>query len=391
MVNYGKQSLDQSDIDAVVEALKSDWITQGPVVEVFENSLCSYFGASRACAVANGTAALHLTALALGWQTRDVVVTTPVTFVATANCIVYTGATPDFVDIDPITYTIDPNRVEEKVKSLRLKGEQIKAIIGVDYAGHPCDWKALRDIADQYELQLVSDNCHALGASYNRDKQYAVKYADVVTQSYHPVKHITTGEGGAVLTNDSSIDEKVRLLRTHGIWKGSSESKNQKSILSQSWYYEMHELGYNYRITDFQCALGSSQLKKLDRFVGARRKIASLYDQMFAGVDFLTIPRSQRPIRHAYHLYPLQVDFEKAGINKSLVFGKMNAAGVNLQVHYIPVHLQPYYRREYGFKRGDYPVSETFYEREISLPMFPGVTDEVQKTVVSQIKESLCV
>ncbi|HIC43552.1 MAG TPA: aminotransferase class I/II-fold pyridoxal phosphate-dependent enzyme, partial [Sulfurimonas sp.] len=210
MISYGKQSIDQSDIDAVVEVLKRDWLTQGPAVETFENDLKNYFGAKHCCAVSNGTAALHLTGLALGWHPGDVIITTSITFLATANCIVYAGATPDFVDIDPVTYTIDPNKVEEKIKVYKSKGKKVKAVIGVDYAGHPCDWKGLRQIADKYGLQLVNDNCHALGALYFGEKQYAVKYADVVTQSYHPVKHITTGEGGAVFTNDPTIDQKVR-------------------------------------------------------------------------------------------------------------------------------------------------------------------------------------
>jgi dTDP-4-amino-4,6-dideoxygalactose transaminase len=205
MITYGKQSIDQCDIDSVIEVLKGNWLTPGPAVEIFENNLMNYFGSNHACAVANGTAALHLTGLALGWQAEDIVITTPITFLATANCIVYAGATPDFVDIDPVTYTIDPNLVEKKVKFYQSKGKKVKAIIGVDYAGHPCDWKSLRTIADKYDLQLVNDNCHALGASYFGDKQYAVEFADVVTQSYHPVKHITTGEGGAVLTKGSNF------------------------------------------------------------------------------------------------------------------------------------------------------------------------------------------
>ena len=263
MISYGKQSIDKSDIDSVLEVLNSDWLTQGPAVEKFEIDLKNYFGANYCCAVSNGTAALHLTALALGWGPGDVVITSPITFLATVNCISYVGATPDFADINPSSYTIDPNHLEEKVKLLLSKNKRVKAIIGVDYAGHACDWKALREISNKYDLQLVNDNCHALGATYLDDKQYAVKYADLVTQSYHPVKHITTGEGGVVLTNSSELDEIIRRLRTHGMTK-------DPNILEQNdglWYYEMHEIGYNYRITDFQCALGSSQLKKLDNFV----------------------------------------------------------------------------------------------------------------------------
>ena len=381
MISYGKQSIDQSDIDAVVDVLNGDWLTQGPAVETFENDLKSYFGAKNVCAVANGTAALHLTGLALGWQAGDIVLTSPITFLATANSIVYTGATPDFVDIDPLTYIIDPNLVEDKVKTYQSRGKKIKAVIGVDYAGYPCGWKALREIADKYDLQLVNDNCHAMGASYFGDKQYAVEYADVVTQSYHPVKHITTGEGGAVLTNNPEIDDRVRRLRNHGMTKDPNQLENNDG----PWYYEMHEIGYNYRITDFQCALGSSQLEKLDRFVHERREIAKRYDESFSGIDILTIPKTDSSIDHAYHLYPLQIDFEKLSFTKPDFFQKVKQAGINLQVHYIPVHLQPFYNRNYGFTSGYCTIAENFYDRVVSIPLYPSITDAEVKKVVKDI------
>ena len=383
MISYGKQSIDQADIDSVVEILKGDWLTQGPAVEIFESDLKNYFGANHACAVANGTAALHLAGLALGWQPGDIVITTPLTFLATANCIVYAGATPDFVDIDPATYTIDPNLVEERIKYHQSKGKEVKAIIGVDYAGHSCDWKALREIANKYELQLVNDNCHALGARYFGDKQYAVKYADLITQSYHPVKHLTTGEGGAVLTNNSDFDEKIRRLRTHGMTK-------DENILEENdgpWYYEMHEIGFNYRITDFQCALGSSQLKKLDSFVQKRREIAVQYDNSFANIVNLKIPKLQSAVEHAYHLYPLQIHFDKLKKNKSEFFKKMKESGINLQVHYVPIHLQPFYQKNYGFKQGNFPVAERFYRNEVSLPIYPYLSKDDVEMVANSILE----
>ena len=382
MISYGKQSIDQSDIDAVVDVLNGDWLTQGSAVDTFENDLKLYFGSSHACAVANGTAALHLTGLALGWQQDDIVITSPLTFMATANCIVYTGATPNFVDIDSTTYTIDPNLVEDKIKLYQSNGKTVKAIIGVDYAGHPCNWVALRVLADKYNLQLVNDNCHALGASYMGDKQYAVKFADVVTQSFHPVKHITTGEGGVVLTNDFTIKEKVQRLRTHGITKDS----DQLVTNNDPWSYEMHEIGYNYRITDFQCALGSSQLKKLNQFIQKRRKIAKIYDKSFSIVGNLKIHKAHNSVKHAYHLYPLQIDFDKLKITKSEFFKKMKESGINLQVHYNPVHLLGYYKRRYGYKRGDFPVTEHFYDRAISIPLYPSLTDEEVEKVVENIK-----
>ena len=385
MISYGKQSIDQSDIDVVINVLKGDWLTQGPAVETFEDDLNNYFGSKHSCAVANGTAALHLAGLALGWQPGDIVITSPLTFLATANCIIYAGATPDFVDIDPVFYMIDPNQVEEKIKSFRSKGKGVKAVIGVDYAGHPCDWKSLREIADKYNLQLVNDNCHALGASYLGDSQYAVQYADAVIQSYHPVKHITTGEGGAVLTNDPSIFEKVKCLRSHGITKDNSKFSIQHSTLNEPWYYEMVELGYNYRITDFQCALGSNQLKKLDRFIQKRRKIAKKYDELISNIEYVKIPKTNNFIDHAYHLYQLQVDFPKLNLTKLLFFEKMEELGIKLQVHYIPIHLQPFYKKKYGFKKGDFPNAENFYQKSVSIPLYSSLTDTEVKMVVENI------
>ena len=254
--SYGKQNIDKKDIKAVIDVLKSDWLTQGPKVKEFEKALCDKFGSKYASAVCNGTAALHLAGLALGWKQGDIVITSPITFLASANCILYSGATPDFVDIDSISYNIDVNKLEEKIKCYTQNGKNVKAVIGVDYAGHPCDWENLKSLSKKYKFQLVNDNCHALGATYKNNEKYVVKYADAVCQSFHPVKNFTTGEGGAVLTNNKEIDKRIKILRTHGVVKNNSEFRIQNSELKKiPWYYEMQFLGFNYRITDFQCAL----------------------------------------------------------------------------------------------------------------------------------------
>lgn len=382
MISYGRQTIEEDDIQVVSDVLRGDYITQGPKISEFENELSDKFGSKYTSVVANGTASLHLIALALGWKSGDIIITSPITFVASANCILYVSATPDFVDIDNNNYTIDPNKLEDKIKFYRDKGINIKAVVAVDFAGNPCDWEALRLLANKYEFQLVNDFCHALGAEYNGDYQYAVKYADVVNMSFHPVKHITSGEGGAALTNKREIDNKIKLLRTHGIAK---DPKFQKEN-SGPWYYEMQYLGFNYRITDIQCALGLNQLKKLNRFVKRRRKIAEYYDQEFEENSRFIVPKVKVSNKHAYHLYPLQVKFEEIKLNKSKFFRNLKKENILLQVHYIPVHLQPFYRETYGFKNGDFPISETFYQNEVSIPMFPSLTDDEIKLVANKIK-----
>tara|TARA_B100000579_G_scaffold414287_1_gene407760 strand:- start:196 stop:1356 length:1161 start_codon:yes stop_codon:yes gene_type:complete len=381
MISYGKQSIDQSDIDSVVNVLKGDWLTQGPSVEKFEADLKEYFNAKSACAVSSGTAALHLTGLALGWSKDDIIITTPITFLASVNSIIYSGAVPDFVDIDMTSFTIDLNKLEDKIKSYMEINKKVKAVIAVDYAGHPCDWEGLRNIADKYNIQLINDNCHALGAEYNGDKKYAVKYADVVIHSYHPVKHITTGEGGAILSNNNLLDEKVRLLRNHGMTKDSKKLINNDG----PWYYEMHDVGYNYRITDIQCALGSNQLSKLDFFVQKRRDIAKIYNKDLSNILSIQTPKNNSQIGHAYHLYPLLIDFSQFSIDKVNFFNRLIKLGISLQVHYIPIHLQPYMKKKYGFKKGDFSLSEEFYKKEISLPIYPDLNNNELNFVIDSI------
>jgi len=383
LYSYGKQTIEKDDIDAVTEVLKSDWLTQGPKIPEFEEKLSKKFNAKFVSAVANGTAGLHLIGMALGWKENDIIITSPITFLASANCILYSGATPDFVDINPVTYTLDLQKLEEKILIYKENKKAVKAVIAVDYAGLPCDWKKLRELADKYEFQLVNDNCHALGAEYENDPCYAVKFADVVNLSFHPVKHLTTGEGGAVLTNDEKVDEKIKILRTHGITKDSKYLEKNDG----PWYYEMHQLGFNYRITDFQCALGLSQLKKLDKFIKSRKKIAKYYDKEFSNDHRFVIPKVDENLKHAYHLYPLQIKFDKLKIIKKHLFQKMHENNICLQVHYIPVHTQPYYKNNFGFKDGDFPIAEEFYKNEVSIPIYPLLENDDLEYIVSTIKQ----
>ena len=368
--SYGKQSINEHDINAVLEVLRSDWLTQGPKVEEFENALCTKLGANHASAVSSGTAALHLTALALGWGKNDIIITSPITFLSSANCILYAGATPDFADIDPVTYTIDVNKLEDRIKSYRSQNKKIKAVIGVDFAGQPCDWQSLRALADEYDFQLVNDACHALGAKYKNQTNYGTRYADAVIYSFHPVKHITTGEGGAVLTDQKKLDQKIKRLRTHGITKDPEFMEKNDGV----WYYEMHELGFNYRMTDLQSALGLSQLNRLDEFISKRYRVVTFYDTAFNPCDYMELPQTHSDTFHAWHLYPVQIDFDNRQLDKVKLFVELHKNHINLQVHYIPIHLQPYYRQRFGFQHGDYPVSERFYKQVVSLPIYPDLT-----------------
>jgi UDP-4-amino-4,6-dideoxy-N-acetyl-beta-L-altrosamine transaminase len=381
---YGKQTIEQDDIESVIDVLRGDWLTQGPKVKEFEDFLSKKFNAKYVAAIANGTAGLHLIGKTLGWKENDIVITSPITFLASANCILYNNAIPDFVDIDERYYTIDTNKLEDKIKTYKVNGKKIKAVVAIDFAGHPCDWSGLRSLADKHDFQLVNDNCHALGAEIEKDKGYAVKYADAVNLSFHPVKHITTGEGGAVLTNNHEIDEKIKILRTHGI------VKNEKYMLKNDgpWYYEMHQLGYNYRITDFQCALGITQLKKLERFVKRRTEIADFYNNEFANDDRFIIPEVHPNFKHAYHLYPIQINFKNLKTTKKELFKFLSEHNINLQVHYIPIHLQPYYINNFGFKKNDFPIAEAFYKKEISLPMYPLLEDDDLRYIISKIREA---
>ena len=381
MIRYGKQYIDKKDQKAVLSILKSDWLTQGPQIEIFENSLKRNFGAKYCCAVSNGTAALHLTGLALGWKKGDIILCSSISFLSASNSVIYSGATPDFVDISLHDYNINIIKLKEKVNYYHKKNKKIKAIIATDFAGNPCDWNELKKISVKHNIKLINDNCHALGSVYKNDRKYSVKYADVVTQSFHPVKNITTGEGGAVLTNNKTIYEKIKILRSHGI------IRNAKKVKKTPWYYEMQYLGYNYRISDFQCALGNSQLKKISKFLKKRNKIAKAYNAYLSNHDLIETPKVKKNNKHSFHLYPLLINFKKSKISKKKLFNELKKRGVIPQVHYIPIHLQPYYRKKFGFKKGDFPLAEKFYEQEVSLPIFYTLKFEKVKYISNLIKK----
>jgi len=380
LIGYGKQKIDSKDINEVLKVLKSDTITQGKTILKFEESLKKKFGAKYCSVVSNGTAALHLAGIALNWKKGDIILTSPISFLASANCILYSNAIADFVDIDNKTYTIDLNKTEEKIKRYIKIGKKIKTIIGVDYAGHPCDWKSLKFLSNKYNITLINDNCHALGSSYKGSTKYANKYAHIVTQSFHPVKAITTGEGGAVMSQDSKLNNIINNYRNHGIERDINQIA-KKGL----WYYRMKNLGYNYRITDFQCALGISQLSKLNNFIKKRNNIAEKYNYYLKDIDFLTIPYVDSEVKHSYHLYPLKINFNKIKINKRNFFINMKKSGINLQVHYIPIHLQPYYKNKFKYHRGELKNSELFYKSQCSLPIYPSLSNKDQKFIIKEL------
>lgn len=365
IINYSHQSIDNNDLKSVNKAINSGILTQGKEVKNFENKLKNYFSSKYASAVSSGTAALHLTSSALGWKKNDFIVTTPLTFIATANSILYKQANPIFVDTNLNDYQLDLNQLETKLK----KNKKIKAVIAVDYAGNPCDWINLKYLSNKYSFKLINDNCHALGAKYKGQKNYATMYADVVTQSFHPLKNITTGEGGAILTNDISIFNKVNKLRNHGI--ESSKSKNY-------WDKEVKELGFNYRLTEFQAALGTSQLNKVDYLIKKKQSVAKKYNEYFKEIDHIKTPPVRKNCYHAYHLYPLLIDFKKLHLDKSSLMNYFIKNNFRLQVHYKPIHTYSLYKKLFKFKKNDFPVSTKFFNDEISLPIFPGFSNNIQ-------------
>lgn len=378
-IPYGTQWISDEDILAVVESLRSPWMTQGPRVKDFEAAVAGYCGARFAVAVANGTAALHIAALAAGFGPGDEVITSPITFVASSNAVLYAGARPVFADIDPETYCLDPRAFAENITPAT------KGVIPVHFAGQPCDMPALFQVARERSLVVIEDAAHAIGATYqDQGVTYRVgscAHSDMTIFSFHPVKHITTGEGGIVTTNDEGLYQKLLMLRSHGI------TRDPQLMLSTEgpWYYEMQDLGFNYRITDFQCALGLKQLERLDDYLERRRHIAAAYDSAFRSEPELVVPHIAPDCASAFHLYVIQL----RSLPRIEVFNRLRDKQLGVNVHYIPVHLQPYYGKTYGYRRGDFPDAEAYYDRAITLPLYPKMTDEDVAYVVQSVRETL--
>lgn len=378
-ISYGRQYISEEDIQAVISVLKSDYLTQGPAIAEFEDAFAKYVDAKYAVAVANGTAALHLCAMALDVKPGDKWLTTPITFAASANCIKYCGGEIEFVDIDLETYCIDIDKIEQKLAS--APAGTYKGIIPVDFAGYPVDLEKLSTIAKKYDLKIIEDACHAPGGFFTDSKGENQKcgnseFADLAIFSFHPVKHIATGEGGMITTNDKDLYDKLCLYRTHGI----TRDENLMNENHGGWYYEMVDLGYNYRLSDMQAALGISQLKRAAEGIAQRQNIAEAYTKAFSGIEVIKTPVIPENVSHAYHLYVIQVEDRKG------LYEHLRAAKIFSQVHYIPVHTMPYYKKQ-GWKKGDMPIAEAYYEKCLSLPMFPTLSEEQQQYVIDKVKE----
>lgn len=395
MLPYGRQSISEDDIAAVTAALRSDFLTQGPLIEEFERRFAETVGAKHAIAVNNATAALHLAMLVAKIGPGHRVVTSPITFLASANAAAYVGATPDFADIDSVSYTLDPVSLEKTWRP------DTRAVVAVDYAGQACDLPEIARIARARGAIVIDDACHATGGAFHSPvapgkswKLGGNPWADITIFSFHPVKTMTTGEGGMLVTDREDLANRARLLRSHGIVRDASHfttTAEECSLLAEkgSWFYEMQDLGYNYRITDLQCALGLSQLRRLESFVARRREIVAAYNHSLAGLSWLRTPALRHPADVAttsWHLYTVQIDFAALGKTRTEAMAQLRALDVGSQVLYVPVHLQPWYRRTFGYAEGKCPVAENFYTRALSLPLFPAMTDADLDKVVRTVR-----
>lgn len=384
-IPYGRQHISEDDILAVTEVLKSAWLTQGPMIEEFERAVADYCGAKFAVAVTSATAALHIACLAAELGPEDSLWTSPNTFVASANCGLYVGAHVDFVDIDPKTYNLSVDRLEEKLKKSSKPGKLPKAVIPVHFSGQSCQMERIAELAKEYGFRVIEDASHALGGSYKGYKVGSSTYSDMTVFSFHPVKIITTGEGGMITTNDEDLYQKLVRLRTHGITR---EQGLMTKETEGPWYYEQIELGFNYRMTDIQAALGLSQLARLDKFVERRNMLARRYDEGLRDLP-LILPWQYPDVYSAFHLYVVQLKPDEISKSRREVFEELRSAGINVNVHYIPVHTQPYYQR-LGFRRGDFPEAEKYYAAALTLPLYYGLTEEDQDYILRKIKEALC-
>jgi len=370
IIPYGRQWIDEGDIKEVAKVLKSDWITQGPNIDEFERKIAEYSGAKYAVAVSSGTAALHVAYMAAGIGEGDEIITTPLTFAATSNMAVKCGAKPIFADIDESTLNIDIKKIEEKITP------KTKAIVVVDFAGQPCDLDEIGELARKHNLLFIEDAAHALGSEYKGKKVGGM--ANLTIFSFHPVKLITTGEGGMVLTNSKDLYDKMRSLRHHGAVKRPEIG---------GWYYDIEEPGYNFRITDLQCALGLSQFKKIGKFIKRRRDIVKKYNTAFKNIPQIIIPSEKEYVKSAWHIYPVQFRSEKLKMGRKEIFALLHENNIKVQVHYLPVHLHPFYKNKFGYKEGDFPKAERYYGQAISLPLFPAMTDKDVKAVIETVKK----
>ena len=382
MIPYGKQDINNEDIESLVKVLKSDYLTQGPVVELFERDVSKFCESSFAVAVTSATAGLHLSCIALGLKKGDYLWTSPISFVASANCARYCDANVDFVDIDPVTYNIDPILLEKKLIKAKKNNKLPKIIIPVHLCGHSADMKEIFELSKKYNFKIIEDASHAIGATYKDSPVGNCQYSSFTVFSFHPVKIITTGEGGAVTTNDYDLARKVRLLRSHGI------TREKEEMISESdgdWYYQQLFLGFNYRLTDIQAALGISQLKRIGAFIKKREEISQIYNRELSSLP-LTIPEQKKYVKSSRHLYVIRINNKLSKLNHSTVFHELRKSGIMVNLHYIPIHLQPYYV-DLGFQKGDFPNSEKYYEEAISLPIYYQLSEENQSFVIQTIKK----
>ena len=384
MIPYGRQEITNEDIEAVVIALKSDFLTQGPLVPQFERTIAQYVDATHAVALCNATAALHVACRALNLGPGDRLWTSPITFVASANCALYCGAEIDFVDIDPRTYNMCPKALKEKLEMAHKQGRLPKIVVPVHMCGQSCDMASIRELANQYKFRIIEDASHAIGASYKCMPIGNSRYSDITIFSFHPVKIITTGEGGMAVTNDASLAHRMTLLRSHGITRDPAFMNREAA---GQWYYEQLDLGYNYRITELQAALGTSQSRRLSEYVLRRRTLATQYNSLLSDLPVIT-PWQHPDTDSSVHLYVIRIPSQNAASNRATAFHSLRSKGIGVNVHYIPVHLQPYYSRM-GFQAGDYPNAESYYNEAISLPIYPTLSDEQQNYIVGALRKAL--